>query len=64
MNKILLTTVILIMLGSSVIAGTDDENKLSNKPVVVKDCFEGLNRATFALNQSLDSAIFFLFSKA
>ena len=24
----------------------------------VKDCFEGLNRATFALNQSLDKAIF------
>ena len=24
----------------------------------VKDCFEGINRATFALNQSLDKAIF------
>tara|TARA_B100000795_G_scaffold268179_1_gene254573 strand:- start:697 stop:1488 length:792 start_codon:yes stop_codon:yes gene_type:complete len=64
MNKILLTIVILIMLGSSVIAGTDDENKLSNKPGVVKDCFEGLNRATFALNQSLDSAIFLPVAKA
>ena len=24
----------------------------------VKDCFEGLNRATFAFNQGLDKAIF------
>ena len=25
--------------------------------VKIKDCFEGLNRATFAFNQSLDKAI-------
>ena len=29
----------------------------------VKDCFEGLNRATFAFNQGLDKAIFKPISK-
>ena len=29
-----------------------------NEPSEVKDCFEGLNRATFAFNQTLDTAIF------
>jgi len=46
------------MLASSVSAGTDGENSLSKKPKDVKDCFEGLNRATFSLNQGLDKTIF------
>ena len=46
------------MLALNVSAGTDGENSLSNKPRVVKDCFEGLNRATFSLNQGLDKVIF------
>ena len=46
------------MLASSVNAGTDGENSLSKKSGEVKDCFEGLNRATFSLNQGLDKAIF------
>ena len=46
------------MLASSVSAGTDGENSLSKKPAVVKDCFEGLNRATFSLNKGLDKTIF------
>ena len=29
-----------------------------NSSLQVKDCFEGLNRATFALNQGLDKVIF------
>ena len=58
MNKILITSLILIFLGSNVSAGTDGENTLSKKPRVVKDCFESLNRATFALNQGLDKVIF------
>ena len=29
-----------------------------NKPSEVKDCFEKLNRATFAFNQALDGIIF------
>ena len=58
MKKILITSLISFMLASSVSAGTDGENSLSKKPVVVKDCFEGLNRATFSLNQGLDKVIF------
>ena len=29
-----------------------------NEPSEVKDCFENLNRATFAFNQALDGVIF------
>ena len=49
---------IALALASSVSAATDKENKLSDKSKPVKDCFEGLNRATFSLNQGLDKAIF------
>ena len=42
-----------------VFAGTDGELILKkNDPAKVKDCFEKLNRATFALNQGLDKIIF------
>ena len=58
MNKILTISLIAIMLATSAIADTDGENSLSKKSKPVKDCFEGLNRATFKLNQSLDSTIF------
>ena len=58
MKKILITSLIAIILASSVSAGTDGENSLSKKSKPVKDCFEGLNRSTFALNQSLDKVIF------
>tara|TARA_B110000093_G_scaffold117647_1_gene125974 strand:- start:355 stop:1101 length:747 start_codon:yes stop_codon:yes gene_type:complete len=46
------------MLSSNVSAGTDGENNLSKNPKPVKDCFESLNRSSFALNQGLDKAIF------
>ena len=46
------------MLSSSVNAGTDGENNLSKNPKPVKDCFESLNRSSFALNQGLDKVIF------
>jgi phospholipid-binding lipoprotein MlaA len=49
------------MLASSASADTDGNyslSKKSKKPEVVKDCFEGLNRATFSLNQGLDKVIF------
>jgi len=55
MNKILIITIISLILVSSASADTHGENKRS-KPV--KDCFEGLNRATFSLNQVLDKTIF------
>ena len=57
MYKILVSALISVMLTSSVIAGTDGENSLSKKPGAVKDCFETLNRATFALNQGLDLSL-------
>ena len=47
------------MLATNVSADTDGENSLSKKNSgEVKDCFEGLNRATFSLNQGLDKVIF------
>jgi len=58
MKKILTVSLIAIMLATSVNADTDGENSLSKKTRPVKDCFENLNRASFALNQGLDEAIF------
>ena len=58
MKKFLITSLISAMLASGVNAGTDGEKRLSKKPEEVKDCFEGLNRATFSLNQGLDKVIF------
>ena len=59
MKKILITSIISLMLATNVSADTDGENSLSKKNYgYVKDCFEGLNRATFSLNQGLDKAIF------
>ena len=58
MKKIILTFLISIMFLSNSSAGTDGENNISKKPKQVKDCFEGLNRSTFALNQGLDKVIF------
>jgi phospholipid-binding lipoprotein MlaA len=50
MKKILTIFLINLMIGGFAIADTENEE--------VKDCFEGLNRATFAFNQGLDKAIF------
>jgi len=58
MKKTLITFLISIMLLSNSSAGTDGENSISKKPKPVKDCFEGLNRGTFSLNQGLDKVIF------
>ena len=58
MNKFFLSSLITVMLASNVGAGTDGENKLSKKVQPVKDCFERLNRGSFALNQKLDKVIF------
>ncbi len=65
MNKYLLTSIIILLLTFNASAGTDGKINLSkNNPEKVKDCFEGLNRATFALNQGLDKAIFKPVAKA
>ena len=37
--------------------GSDGDLEISKKNKSVKDCFEPLNRATFALNQGLDKAV-------
>ena len=58
MKKFLTVSLIALMLTTSVGADTDSENSLSKKSKPVKDCFESLNRATFALNQGLDKVIF------
>ena len=58
MKKFIITFLISILLSSNVSAGTDGGNKISKKDKPIKDCFEGLNRATFALNEGLDRVIF------
>ena len=53
---ILITTLALTVSSHS---SSDGELLLKkNEPSEVKDCFEGLNRATFAFNQALDGIIF------
>jgi len=53
------------MLATNVSADTDGENNLSKKnSKEVKDCFEGVNRATFKFNQVLDGVIFEPVAKA
>ena len=65
MKKILLTSFLTLLLMFGANAGTDGVNELSkNKPKQVKDCFEKLNRGTFALNQGLDKVIFKPVAKA
>ena len=62
LKKLLIIIFPLILLSLNASAGSDGELKLkkdlnesnSNK---TKDCFEKLNRATFAFNQSLDKAL-------
>jgi len=57
MIKFLKLTFILLMLAGNAFAGSDGELELSKKSKPIKDCFEPLNRATFAFNQGLDRAI-------
>ena len=64
MKKLLITTLVSMILASNVNAGTDGENNISKKNKPVKDCFENINRATFALNQGLDNLIFEPVAKA
>ncbi len=53
---ILITTLTLV---SNASASSDGELLLKkNNPTEIKDCFENLNRATFAFNQTLDGVVF------
>jgi len=56
--KIIKIFLIAIFLSSNAFAGSDGEIKLSKKAKPAKDCFEKVNRASFALNQGLDKVIF------
>tara|TARA_A100001388_G_scaffold253986_1_gene217432 strand:- start:275 stop:1063 length:789 start_codon:yes stop_codon:yes gene_type:complete len=58
-KKLLLTLVIIVISGFNANAGSDGELILKkNQPGEVKDCFENINRATFAFNQALDGILF------
>ena len=58
-RKILVIVITTFTLTFNAIAASDGELILSkNEPSEVKDCFEGFNRASFALNQGLDKVIF------
>ena len=57
-------SIVALILSTSAFAASDGENELSKKAKPVKDCFEPLNRATFALNQGLDKVIFKPVAKA
>jgi phospholipid-binding lipoprotein MlaA len=58
MNNLIKIFLILFLLSSNAYAGSDGELEISKKSKPTKDCFEKINRATFALNEGLDKAIF------
>ena len=64
MKNFLVTSLISIMLTSGLNAATDEEKNLSKKVKPVKDCFESLNRGSFAINQGLDKVVFKPVAKA
>ncbi len=58
-KKFILIIITTLALTSFSNAASDGELLLKkNEPSEIKDCFEKINRATFALNQSLDGVIF------
>ena len=58
-RKLILITLSISLLTFNANAGSDGELILKkNQPAEVKDCFETLNRATFAFNQVLDGVLF------
>ena len=65
MKKIVIILITTLALTVNTHAGSDGELLLKkNDPSNVKDCFEGLNRATFAFNQTLDGILFEPVAKA
>jgi len=58
-KKIVIVLITTLTLTLNVSASSDGKLLLKkNEPSEIKDCFEGLNRATFAFNQALDGIIF------
>ena len=59
LRKILIILITTTALTLNVNAASDGNLLMKkNDPTEVKDCFEGINRATFAFNQVLDGIIF------
>ena len=59
MKKLMIIIFTTLALTINVNAGSDGDLILKkNEPAEVKDCFEKLNRVTFAFNQTLDGVIF------
>ena len=59
LKKFVLTIITFVLLIVNVNAGSSGDLILEkNQPAEVKDCFEKINRATFAFNQTLDGIIF------
>ena len=58
MKKILTILVLSLFFFGNSFAGNDGELVLSKKSKPVKDCFEPINRFTFAVNMGLDKVIF------
>ena len=58
MKKIFTISVLSLFIFASAFAGDDGELNLSKKSKPVKDCFEPINRVTFAVNMGLDKVIF------
>ena len=57
-KKFVIIIISVFLFSFNAYAGSSGELELkTNQPKEIKDCFEKLNRATFALNQSLDKAI-------
>ena len=58
LRKLTITIIYIVLLAFNAHAGSDGELVLNkSKPKEIKDCFEKLNRATFAFNQGLDKAL-------
>ena len=64
MKNFLIISLLALTFSTNVFAGTDGENELSKKKRSIKDCFEPLNRATFAINMGLDKVVFKPIAKA
>ena len=59
LKKFVLTIITFVLLIVNANAGSSGDLILEkNQPAEVKDCFEKINRATFAFNQTLDGIIF------
>ena len=57
-RKLVIIIISLSIFAYNANAGSDGELSLNKEePKIIKDCFEKLNRATFAFNQGLDKAV-------